>query len=131
MAKRPNHRPKLEIDFNKVDKYLYAGCNGVSIASMIGVAPDTLYLRVEAEKGMTFSAYAQLKRSQGDDMLRVKQFESAYEDKEKTMLIWLGKQRLGQKDKIENNNNNTETAKIVVETEDQAKELTEYLNREK
>jgi len=47
---------------------------------------------------MTFAAYSQEKRAQGDDMLRVTQFSKAINEKDRGMLIWLGKQRLGQHD---------------------------------
>lgn len=79
---------------------LRAHCNGTSIAESIGVAPDTLYKRVQDEYGMTFSAYAQLKKAEGQDMLRLKQFQAAMEG-DRVMLIWLGKQYLGQSDRVE------------------------------
>jgi len=79
---------------------LRAHCNGTSIAESIGVAPDTLYLRVQQVYGMTFSAYAQIKKQEGQDALRLKQFQIAMEG-DKTMLIWLGKQYLGQTERVE------------------------------
>lgn len=94
--KRNGHLPKL-IDWNKVDQLLEAGCKGTEIAAYFGVHEDTLYTRCQNEKGSRFSAYSQEKRSKGDSILRAKQFENAMKGNT-TMQIWLGKQRLDQRD---------------------------------
>lgn len=122
-------RPKANIDWKKVDNLLKAQCDGVGIAGILGIHPNTLYLAVESEFKISFSEYSAQKKSEGKELLRAKQFESAMSG-DKTMLVWLGKQYLEQRDKSDNNNNNTETAKIIVETNEQAKELDEFLNRE-
>lgn len=95
-------RPSKEIDWNKVDRYLQAQCDGTGIAALLGIHPDTLYLRCQAEKKMGFSEYSALKRGEGKELLRAKQFAVAMEG-DKTMLVWLGKQYLNQKDKSESN----------------------------
>lgn len=94
-------RPRLNIDWKIVDKLLEADCEGTEIAAYIGVHPDTLYLRCQKEKKMGFSEYLQEKKAKGNSLIKVKQFEAAVKDKDKTMLIWLGKQRLGQREKQE------------------------------
>jgi hypothetical protein len=98
-------RPKANIDFDLVDKYLQAHCDGAAIASMIGVHKETLYDRIVAEFGeeygiSNFSDYAAIKRSEGKEMLRNKMFEQAMGG-DKTMQIWLSKQYLGMSDKQE------------------------------
>lgn len=103
-VKRPNCRPLCEIDWNIVDEHLAAGCCGTEIAGLLGVYPDTLYNRCEKEKGTTFSAYLQEKKSSGEALLRKKQFDKAMgftETGDNTLLIWLGKARLGQKETSE------------------------------
>jgi hypothetical protein len=97
-------RPKLEIKWEEVANLLQAGCDGVQVAAYIGLHPETLYDRCRAELGIGFSEYSQQNRSKGDALLIVKQFESAVKDKDKAMQIWLGKQRLGQRDKFETDN---------------------------
>ena len=97
-AKRSTGRPKAQIDWNKVDQWLIAGANGTQIAASLGVYPDTLYLACEREFKTTFTAYSQEKRSIGDKLIHQAQFEVAVKNKNTTMLIWLGKQRCGQKD---------------------------------
>lgn len=93
----PRNRPQIPIDWNMVDKYLEADCNGVEISGVIGCSPDTLYDRCHQEKGVSFTAYSAQKRSKGDALLRAKQFTEAMKG-DRGMLVWLGKNRLGQKD---------------------------------
>jgi hypothetical protein len=93
----PPNGPVKEIDWDFVDDLLIRGCTGTQIASRLGVHPQTLYNRCEDEKGSLFSEYAQRKREKGDTLLLETQFNMAIE-KDRAMLIWLGKQRLGQKE---------------------------------
>ncbi|MDN3507096.1 MAG: hypothetical protein P0S96_07700 [Simkaniaceae bacterium] len=93
-------RPKLSIDWGEVDKYLQAGCSGAQVAAVIGVSADTLYRRCQTEQGASFSAILQEKRANGDAYLQLKQFSLAIQG-DRGLLIWLGKQRLGQKDRPE------------------------------
>lgn len=95
--KNPPHRPIIPIDWNQVDKWLEAHCSGAEIASIIGIYPDTLYDRCQKEKGMVFTEYAQQKKSKGDASIKSKQYEEAMKG-DRGMLIWLGKQWLGQRD---------------------------------
>jgi hypothetical protein len=87
-----------EINWELIDNMLISGCSGPQCAAAIGVHPDTLYDRCQADKKTLFSQYAQAKRAHGDGLLHAAQFQKAYKDKNPTMLIWLGKQRLSQKD---------------------------------
>lgn len=93
-------RPRAVIDWAKVDEYLEAGCTGTGIADILGIHPNTLYLACQDEHKCDFSAYSQQKRQSGDDILRKTQFDLAKAG-DGRMLIWLGKQRLDQKDKHE------------------------------
>jgi len=90
------------IDWDVIDNMLIAGCNGVQCAAAVGVHPETLYYRCQDEKNTVFTVYAQEKRAHGDGLLHAAQFQKAYKDKNPTMLIWLGKQRLQQKEDKDN-----------------------------
>lgn len=90
-------RPEKPINWELVDKLLMAGCHGTEIAAHFDMHHDTFYRRVEEKYNIGFTAYCQEKRSKGDSMLRAKQFEKAMEGNN-IMLIWLGKNRLGQKE---------------------------------
>jgi hypothetical protein len=91
-------RPIKEIDWDVVDELLEAGCSGVEIAARFGMHPNTLYLKVEEETKLSFSEYSTQIQANGDSILRKVQFDTATKDKDKALLIWLGKQRLGQKE---------------------------------
>lgn len=102
----------INIDWKLVGALLEADCSGVQIAGKLGIHENTLYLRCKKELKMDFVAFRTQKQASGEALIKVKQFESAVKDKDKSMLIWLGKQRLGQKDKqatdIKISNNLTE-----------------------
>jgi len=110
----PNGRPKIVLDWEKIDKCLFIQCTLVEVAYVIGVSVDTLENRTKEEKGMAFSEYRELKSAGGKMSLRRSQWEHAagypaeYNSKGKVlrteqkantgMLIWLGKQYLEQKE---------------------------------
>lgn len=74
------------------------GSSGPGAAAVLGIHYTTLYRRVEEEKGMFFTEYAAEKKAKGDELLRNKQFDKAMTG-DNVMLVWLGKNRLGQRDK--------------------------------
>ena len=104
----------LVIDWNIVDELLEAGCEGTHVAAYFGIHPDTLYNRCKEEHGTDFSAYKAEKRSKGDIKLLKVQFEAAVKDKDKAMMIWLGKQRLGQKEKQETDLNHSGGVQVIM-----------------
>lgn len=96
----PPGRPKHPIDWERVIKMTMAGATGASIAHDLGLKPDLLYARCQSDQGLDFSTFQILHRMRGDDMLKLKQFELAMKG-DKSMLIWLGKNRLKQRDRQE------------------------------
>ena len=93
-------RPEIPIDWDKVDDLLEAGCLGTEVASRFHMHPDTLYRRIEEKYKMTFTAFQQQRRAQGESLIRHKQYQRALgltDTGDNTMLIWLGKNRLGQR----------------------------------
>jgi hypothetical protein len=108
-------RPKAVIDWNKVDKYLQAQCDGVGIAGLLGISPDTLYRACQEVHKMGFAEYSAIKKAEGVELLKAKQYQVAMEG-DKTMLVWLGKQYAGQSDKSENRI--TGPIKIIVSYEE-------------
>lgn len=62
---------------------------------------------------MQWQEYLQQCKASGDSLLREKQFEVAMNG-DKTMLVWLGKQRLNQTEKqtIQHNLDNVELSKL-------------------
>lgn len=104
----------IKIDWDIVDSLIEAGCDGVHVAAYFGIHPDTLYNRCKEDKQTDFSAYKAEKRAKGDLKLFVAQFDSAIKDKDRGMLIWLGKQRLNQSDKMQNDNKHSFPDEIIV-----------------
>lgn len=90
-------RPKLQIDWKKVDHMLEAHCTGTQVAAHLGIYCETLYERVKKEYGCGFSEYSRQKKEKGNSSIKVTQYQQALKG-DKGMLIWLGKNWLGQKD---------------------------------
>jgi len=91
-------RPKVDIDWERVNELLEADCEGTEIAAHLGIVPNTLYRRCEDDHKISFSKYLQEKKARGNSLLKEKQFEKALAG-DSGMLVWLGKNRLGQADK--------------------------------
>lgn len=91
-------RPEKLIDWELVDQLLMADCMGVEIAPHFDMSVYTFYDRIRSEFGMNLTEYSFIRKSQGDACLRKKQYDKALEG-DTSMLIWLGKNRLKQKDK--------------------------------
>ena len=109
----PDGRPEYDIDWKKVDDLLVAGCLGTEIAAYFGVHPETLYRRIERDKGVGFSEYGRAKRAKGDSILKAAQYDEAVRKRNTTMLVWLGKNRLDQTDKKEINHAGQVAFKVV------------------
>jgi len=97
MTKKAMGRKKIEFDWDRLDKFLMSGCSGAQSAAAVGISFDTLNRRCQSEKKTTFATYAAKLRQKGDSMLHAKQYQVAM-DGNTTLLVWLGKQRLGQSD---------------------------------
>lgn len=91
---------KVDIDWDRVAKYLQAQCSGSGIAGILGIHENTLYSRCKLDNGVEFMAFSEQKKGEGKELLRKKQYDVAMEG-DKTMLVWLGKQYLEQKEKNE------------------------------
>ena len=99
MKKKSNAgRKQAIIDWDIVDELLEADANGVQIAAVLGIHADTLYRHVLSGKKIDFAAYSQQKRAKGDAHLLNAQYRKALDGKDNNMLIWLGKNRLNQRD---------------------------------
>lgn len=91
-------RPEKKIDWVRVDELLEAGCLGTEIAAYYGMHPNTFYDRVAAQYNMSFTDFSSQRKSSGEALIREAQYKKAIKKQDNTMLIWLGKQRLGQRE---------------------------------
>lgn len=93
-------RPKKIIDWEMVKKLCAIHCTGEEIANIVDVSYDTLERHIKTEFKMGFAEYYKKHSASGKMSLRRKQYEVAMAGNT-SMLIWLGKQHLGQADKQE------------------------------
>jgi len=89
------------IDWEVVKNLLNHQCTQAEIASILNMNPKTLGSRVQRDFGMSWKDFSDLHTGEMKHSLRRAQFELAVEKKNPVMLIWLGKQYLGQLDKPE------------------------------
>jgi hypothetical protein len=90
-------RPRLEIDYEILKKLCVLQCTLEEIAGWFEVSPDTIERRIKEQYGVTFAEYYAKASMRGKIHIRRKQMQVA-KSGNVTMLIWLGKQYLGQKE---------------------------------
>jgi hypothetical protein len=100
MLERDMARPLAQIDWDQVDKMCAIHCTGEEQAAILGVSYDTLNRACQREHECSFAEYFKKKASHGRMSLRRKQYTAAM-DGNTTMLVWLGKNWLGQSDQPE------------------------------
>lgn len=91
-------RPRVELDFKKLDALCKLQCTAEECSAVLGMDADTLSLRIKEKFGINFSEYFAEKRLAGNISLRRAQFLSAVKGNHK-MQQWLGMQYLGQSEK--------------------------------
>jgi len=102
--KKKGGRPKAVINYPALEKMCAIQCTGEECAAILGMDYDTLNNRLKSDGHGGFSEYFRQKSSNGKASLRRKQYQKAVEEGNPTMLIWLGKQWLGQVDRVEQDN---------------------------
>lgn len=75
-------------------------CTVEEICSVLGISDSTISRRCKEDHKINIEEYIQQKANGGRASLRRMQYKKAQEGNP-TMLIWLGKQYLGQKDNLE------------------------------
>jgi hypothetical protein len=110
-------RPLAEIDWDQVDKLCAIHCTGEEQAAVLGVDYDTLNRACKREHKVSFAEYFKQKASHGKMSLRRKQYTTAM-DGNTTMLVWLGKNWLGQRDQPESEP--VDLQPIVIQRADEA-----------
>ena len=109
-AGRPKGSYHVEIDWKQFEKLCSIMATRKELAGWFRIAEQTLKDRVKAEYGKPFNEVWDDFSSDGKISLRRSQIEMS--KKNPTLLIWLGKQHLGQTDKNDINENSTQ--KIVL-----------------
>jgi hypothetical protein len=97
--------PLIEIDESMLEGLASIGCTVEELGLVLGCSPDTLQRR--------YAAVLKKGRMMGLVSLRRMQFQAAREGNI-TMMIWLGKQLLGQKDKLEDSTRNLDRIDALI-----------------
>jgi len=105
-------RPKIEINWDEFKKLCLMQCTIAEIADWFKCSVDTIQKRCYEVKKTTFTAYFKKNASAGKISLRRAQFKSATGGNV-SMLIWLGKQYLNQKDNPDLFNKQDESAQPI------------------
>lgn len=95
-TKRRPGRPRVEVDLKVVEDLAKIHCTEAEIAAFFGVSPELIRRRKKSDE--QFRGALEKGRDQGKTSLRRLQWKSAMSGNV-TMLIWLGKQLLGQSDR--------------------------------
>jgi hypothetical protein len=113
-------RPKLDIDAEQVTRLARLHCTMQEMADFFGCHRETLR--------ENFSPQIDKGRSEGNISLRRKQWQMAVEKGNVVMLIWLGKQMLGQRNEIIESDSNTPLPIYDIVDEQKKIELKEVVN---
>lgn len=86
------------MDYTIAERAASIGCTREETAALLGVQRDTLQVHLERDTKLRDAL--EVGAAKGRATLRRAQWKGAVEEGNPTMLIWLGKQLLGQKDSI-------------------------------
>ena len=96
-AKKPTGRPRIELDPKQAKIFGYFRATYDTMAEQIGCHVDTIRAAMQDEDSEFSKAY-----KKGFSSMKMKlseaQVKTAIEEHNPTLLVWLGKQYLGQKD---------------------------------
>lgn len=106
--------PLNDDDMQKLIGMMQIGCTRDEICKIMGLSDDTLNRRLKARGAGNFAALFKKHYSEGNMSLRRAQIKAAL-DGNATMLVWLGKQRLGQTDKIDQTSSDGSTRRVIFE----------------
>ena len=94
-------RPVKKVDIEQLKKLLSLQCTKEECAAFFEMTKPTLEARLREAGHEGFQSFAETYRQPGKISLRRNQWKAA-ESGNVAMLIWLGKQWLGQSEKVEN-----------------------------
>jgi len=94
-------RYNTAIDWDEFDDLCMMQATLEEIAAWFGCSPDTIERKVKEKTGVIFAEYFAQKRAGGFISLRRAQWQVGVDSKNFIMLMFLGKQYLGQSDKVD------------------------------
>jgi hypothetical protein len=94
-------RPRVEFSLETLASMVRIQMTRSECAGVLKVSEKTIDRRLQEETGAGFDAFYKSHSDEGKMSLRRAQFKAAVEDHQPTMLVWMGKQMLGQSDKAD------------------------------
>ena len=115
-------RPRVEIDIDQLRNMVRIQCTAEECAGVFECSVDTLDRRLKEEGYGGFADFYKKHSDEGKASLRRAQWKAA-QDGNPTMLVWLGKQMLGQRDKHDldhtsSDGSMTPPSRIIIEAAD-------------
>jgi hypothetical protein len=120
--KNKGGRPRKEVNWAEFEKLCALQATEQEIADWFEMDTNTLEARIKEKYDMRFSEVFRQKRGRGKIALRRAQWQSAIDDRNITMQIFLGKNFLGQSDKVENHHMIDELSFIDPDDESESNE---------
>ena len=96
-------RPKKLVDWEQFNELCQIQCTQEEIAAVLNLDQETINRRCKEEFGVNFSDLYKQKREGGKASVRRAQYLAAMDPSNRahgTMLVWLGKNLLGQTDQV-------------------------------
>ena len=95
-------RPKIEIDWPRLDQACLVGCTLLECAAILGIDDNTLTRAVQEGYGLTFGQYRDQKEAPKLAQLRERLWDAALNPNSGPVdRIWVSKNKLGWTDKQE------------------------------
>lgn len=116
MAKKG--KGEIQVDWTRLNQYLELGARLIDCAEFLNVSEDKIQDQIKKYHGMKFMEYRDKKMAKMRLRVMQKQFDVAMQGNV-AMLIWLGKQILGQTEKIEQQNVDTQPQKLIIKIDNE------------
>jgi DNA-binding MurR/RpiR family transcriptional regulator len=95
----PAKDQKIELNLEQLKAMVRIQCTQEECAAVLGMSADTLDRRLKELEYAGFAEFYKKYSHEGLASLRRAQWKAATEQLNPTMLVWMGKQMLGQQDK--------------------------------
>jgi hypothetical protein len=92
-------RPKKDINWEQLKAMVRIQCTQEECCAVLGVTEPTLTTQLKEQGYAGFLEFYKKYSHEGLASLRRAQWKAAVEQNNPTMLVWMGKQMLGQQDK--------------------------------
>lgn len=115
-------RPRLKIPWEQIEGLCAIFCTLEEISAVTKLSQDTIERACVRDKSMNFAEFFKRHSATGRHSLRRQQFKLA-EEGDRVMLIWLGKQHLGQRDSFPEEKSDSGMDKIAQAMAKLAEEL--------